>query len=431
MSSVPILSKKLRELEKQANFLRNEVTNLEATKRDVLFSESTQNRSEEIQRQSQEEQLQDLSSNFLDRNKSMNRSLQKNRLAFHFPDLVDQANKKIGDVQSTVRTHHELNLEKERLISILGNLDHDVQHLEENYKELLRLNSSNEDGDTRPELFAKSYDELKNELQELVELYRERELLQKQLNNQSSELWRLSTLMQDTVNAYEQKKEAVNVLAEKTAKLQELRDRRIQLEHLEKTKNSQFEKKTNIRPEEEAIKSANNDFNVAIWAMEREDDQLKSNDAAIRHRAMQIAKSQKRLELIGEAVSTGESDGEERVDVEVADHLVSEINAMYDLHAEACAHMDKLDADIEKMEYKVRAINQAILGAKKELRTVNDSRMHKISLLRKEIVREQKANNFNIAALEKEVEKVRKICINKQQLSKGRRSAKMRQTSKA
>ncbi|CCW60962.1 unnamed protein product [Phytomonas sp. EM1] len=425
MSSVAVLSKKLRELEKQAKFLRNEVASLEATKRDVIFSESTRNRSEEFQRQSQGDQQHDVSSHSPDQAKSVDRLSRGNKLAFHFPDLIDQMSQRIGDTQSSIKRHRELQLEKERLTSMLMNFENDIQHMDEEYTELMELNRSNMDEESRPLQLVQAQDELNSELQELVEMYRERELLQGQLNNQSAELWQLSTLIQDTVNAQEQKQEALNVLADKTTKLSELRKKRIQLEHAVKTKNSLIEKKTTHRPEEEVLKGVNNDFQVALRALEREDDQLKSNDAIIRHRAMQIAKTQKRLELIGEAVAGDESDGEERVDVEVADRLVVDIDALYDLHAEACAHMDKLDSEIEKMEYKVGAINRAILGAKKELNFVNDNSLRKIQLLRKEAAREQKLNKLNISLLEGELAQLQKTGANKQRSSKSHRRTKI------
>lgn len=398
------LSKRLHELESRAKLLRNDVASLEATQRNLAISESTNNRALEIRRQVTEgEEAKEASS--------------KRRTAHRTPaaaqqlplpqDFIDELTHKAGDVQSIIDKHRSLTKEKEDLMAILGRVENEANAAEQRYYSVAELAGVDADGHSELSAALRRKNAFISTRNELVAMYREREVMRRAMNEQSKQFTKLATTAEDTANAEEQKAEAIAVLAEKSAKLEKLTKERKQLERLVHAKDDILDKKPKGPSKEDIIRSANYDRRVALYELEKEGEQLKMNDAAVRTRAMQIAKAEKRIEMIGDAVAGDGLNDEERVDAELMEELINETAALYNLHTEACLRMDSLDAQLEKITYKINAITQVIKSTDRERQRIVSEHERYLSKLQQEYNQEQTANAQGISRAETEVECLR------------------------
>lgn len=402
------LGKKLQELEAQAKMLRNDVSNLEATHHNLTISESTQVRAMEINRTAAEEEEAESQAGSSKRRARASRPRQLPLCQ----DFIDDLARKAGDVQSTIERHRALTREKEDLLAILERVQGEGDAAEQAYYDLAELAGADDDGNSAVGIGLRKKNDYSAARNELLGLYRQREVLRKAMQVQTDELARIAAMIEDTANAEEQKSEAVAVLAEKRAKLTETRKERQQLERSLRTQENVLEKKPTGPTPEDVVRSANYDRRVAMHELEKENTQLMQNDAAVRNRAMQIAKAEKRVEMIGDAVAGEGLSEEDRVDVELMDELIKETNALHNLHQEASIRMEMLDAKIEKIDYKIAAIGSAIKGTDRERERIARQHTRYLTTLQKDYNHEQTINAQEINRAEMEVDKVRRSTAN-------------------
>ncbi|EPY32166.1 hypothetical protein AGDE_08830 [Angomonas deanei] len=222
-----------------------------------------------------------------------------------------------------------------------------------------------------------------------------------------AELERLAGLVEETISAEEQLEEGRAILTEKKKHLIELKEEHRKLDRNVRTKDKVLEKKPTGATEEEIVRSANYDRQVALYEKSKEEDQIKLNELAVRHRAMEISKAEKRLEMIGDAVTGDGLDEEERVDVELVDELIEEIKGLYNLEIEARAKIDQVDAEVERIEYRVSALELTTDSTRKEMAKIEKDHKRYMKKIKEELNSEQQVNDRDISKLEKELETLR------------------------
>lgn len=419
MSSVVELAKRLQDLEAYAKLLRNDVYSLEATKRNLAISESTSIRANELQRQSEEEMAAADEATLGAKQRSRKSAALTKQRVLPLPlNFIDDLNRKASEVQVQIDEHHRLVEERDSIAALLDTTEMAAQEAEQTYAGLVEVAKPDENGSNTGFVSWSKKMENADATRQLLEAYRERELLSNQLNHQSDALQRLAAVVEERATSLRQLQEAKDVLAEKKDRLAELRRENVALENDIRRKDHICERKHTGPTTENIISSANYSRRVALYELEKEGEQLKSNDAAIRHRAMQIAKCEKRLEMIGDAVAGDGLSEEERVDAELMNTLIMEISALYKLRTETNIRMDVLDADVEVAEYKIDALRQSIAGTRREIDNVNVGHERYRQTLQNGIDQEQQNNAEEIRRLEKEVKTLRRTS------HKGRRTAK-------
>lgn len=402
MASVADLSKQLMELEQHAKVLRSEVDHLQATQRTIAISAATESKMLEIRQTSPPGSAAPPS-----RTGRGTKGKQQAGGLLPLPqDMIDDLAHKAGDVSVAMNAHRALQREMEALQLACEHARTKTLEAEQEYVSLVELAGADEDGKSTLAVGLKKRNDYMAALKQTVAAYRERELLRVQLQNQTAELQRISSLLEQTTNAEEQRTEAKAMLLEKQEALRQLRAKRYALTRSVNTKDKILEKPDSGPSEEEVIRSANYDRRVAQYELEKQAEHIKANELAIRHRAMQIAKMERRIELIGDAVGGNGLSEEQRVDVELIDGLMAEAESLYNLRAETDAQMGFLDADIEVMEYRVAAMHHTTASTQKELEKIDKDHSRYMALIKKEVEQEQMMNERDIVILEQEIERL-------------------------
>lgn len=398
--AVLALQKQLMDVERRAKTLRNEVKQLEATRQSIEVSNNTETRViEMLNNESADEPAY--------KSKTARKSAmakKKSQASTGLPqDFIDDLTHRASDVSATIATHKKLLREAEDVENALAAATAKQQQIEDDYAELREIAGADEDGKSRSVAGTKKQNEFNYALKQLIMAYQERENIRISLRRQSAQLGRMAALVEETINAQEQKEEAKTVLAEKTAKLKELKAERARMERTVGTKDKNLCKKSRGLTEEEAVRMANMDRRVAMLELQREKEHIRSNRQAVRHRAMQIARAEKRLEMIGDAVGGNGLAEEERVDVEIVDSLMAELKDLYRQRAEADLRADMLDADIERLDYKCGALVRTTEGTRREMAKVEKEHQKYLNTLEKEVKQEEMINSHNIKTIEREI----------------------------
>ncbi|EPY41739.1 hypothetical protein AGDE_02185 [Angomonas deanei] len=357
-SNLVALQKELQQLETRAKNLRSEVDYLESTHRNIEVSQATTARASEM-RMSQENSI-------VPAKRKTRASKQPEPLGLP-QDFVDQLVHKSGDVENLIKEHKQLNTEKAALQAALEEATRKAQEEEQQMVSLSELAGADSDGKSALTIGIKKKNEYQAALKGLVEDYNTRDTVKDQLLKMQAELERLAGLVEETISAEEQLEEGRAILTEKKKHLIELKEEHRKLDRNVRTKDKVLEKKPTGATEEEIVRSANYDRQVALYEKSKEEDQIKLNELAVRHRAMEISKAEKRLEMIGDAVTGDGLDEEERVDVELVDELIEEIKGLYNLEIEARAKIDQVDAEVERIEYRVSALELTTDSTRKEM----------------------------------------------------------------
>lgn len=268
----------------------------------------------------------------------------------------------------------------------------------------------------------------KASLNVLAELYKERDLLQSQMQAQSAELRRLAMLLEEMTKAQEQKEEALAILEEKDARLAELRSERTHMQHQIGRGEHELHKPSRELSPDRQMRADHMDNRVALMNLTREKEQIERGDASIRHRALQIARLEKRLELIGDAVAGEDLADVERVDVELVDMLMREINSLHHLGDEANVKMNKLDAEVEQLDSRIAAFKRAMASTRREMDRIECEHARYLTAIQKEVAREQRLTQQEVAQVEGEIADLR-IATQSRQGRNGRRSNNNRYAS--
>ncbi|CAM45409.2 conserved hypothetical protein [Leishmania braziliensis MHOM/BR/75/M2904] len=358
MSSASILelSKQLLQLDSQAKYLRSEVEYLRSTKRSLEVSDVTQGKLSEMR-----ESTDSIAKSRSQRSRaSTQRSAATCDVKISLPqDFIDDLTHKCGDVDASIRSHKELVREKEALQALLAKAEDSTEAAEQEYISTAEVAGMDSDGTSRSAAGLQKKSEYNKALMDTAAVYRQRENARIQLEGQSRELLRLATILQETTDAEGQRAEAAEVLAERKAKLAALRHECDMVARATARRDKIAEKTRLGLTEEDYVRHSNFDRRVALHELSKEDNLIKENNLAIRYRAMQITKIQMHLELVGGAIIGDVMEGKERVDAEIVDELVKEINGLYDSYLLATLRMDTVDCGIEKMVWRASALQQA------------------------------------------------------------------------
>ncbi|KPI83113.1 hypothetical protein ABL78_7862 [Leptomonas seymouri] len=402
-TSIFQLSKQLVELDGQAKALRSEVEHLRATKRSLDVSSATHAKMSEMRE----------SMGSTEPSKSRRSRMSTLRgvpsASSALPqDFIDGLAHKCGDVEAAIRKHRELVVEKATLNDALANADASVKVAEQEFASIAELAGADADCNSRSAVGSRKKNAYSATLKEAVALYQQRENVRMQLDGQSRELLRLASILQETTDAVSQRTEAMDALAERKAKLAELRKEREQLERTIARTDKIAERSQKGLTMEDYIRHSDFDRRVALLELSKEDSLTKANDVAICHRAMQIAKLQTRLELIGRAVAGEDAnEGEdERVEVEILDELAREIEELYDSHLVANLRMENIDCEIEKMEWRVGALQHAKDSTQVEMQRVDREHRRYLLELQQTLEKERIANGQTVTRLQDDIDAI-------------------------
>lgn len=402
--SVLELSRQLVELDGQAKTLRSEVEHLRATKRSLDVADATHSKMSEMR----ESMGSTAASKSGRRRGSTLRGVNPATSSALPQDFIDDLARHCSDVESVIRTHKELVAEKATLQGALAKADARTEAAEEELAAVAEIAGADADGKSRSAAGSRKKNEYGAALKATVALYQQRENVRIQLEGQSRELLRLASILQETTDAVSQRTEAMEVLAERKAKLAELRKEHDQVSRDIARKDKIADKNQSGPTMEDYIRHSNFDRRVALHELTKEDTLTKSNDLAIRHRAMQMAKLQTRLELIGGAVAGDDvnDDEDERVDVEILDELTREIEELHESHLVANIRMENIDCEIEKMEWRAAALQHAKDSTRVEMQRVDREHRRYIQELQQTLEKERVANGQTITRLQDDIDTI-------------------------
>lgn len=402
--SVLELSRQLVELDGQAKALRSEVEHLRATKRSLEVSDATQAKMSEMR-----ESMGSTAPSKSRRSRQSTTRGGASATSTTLPqDFIDDLAHKCGDVERAIRAHKEIALEKATLQEALAKADARTEAAEEEFAGVAEIAGADADGKSRSAAGSRKKNAYGAALKSAVALYQQRENVRIQLEGQSRELLRLASILQETIDAVSQRTEAMAVLAERKAKLAELRKEHDLIARTIARKDKIADKNQTGPTMEDYVRHSNFDRRVALHELTKEDTLTKANDLAIRHRAMQIAKLQTRLELIGGAVAGEEvnEDDEERVDVEILDELAREIEELHESHLVANLRMENIDCEIEKMEWRSAALQHAKDSTQVEMQRVEREHRRYLQELQQTLEKERVANGQTMTRLQDDIDTI-------------------------
>lgn len=402
--SVLELSKQLMQLDSQAKALRNEVEYLRATKRSLDVSNMTQAKLSEV-RDSTGSTGSTAKSKSKRSRASTRRSGTAGGTSIPLPhDFMDDLSHKRSDVEASIRTQKELSREKEALQTALAKAEDATEAAEQEYLGIVEVVGIDDDEKSNSAIGFKKKSAYGTALKNAVAVYHLRENVRSQMEGQSRELLRLAAILQETTDAESQRAEAVEVLAERKAKLEALRHECNAVAHEAARREKIADKNPRGLTLEDYIRHSNFDRRVALHELSKEDNVIKQNNLAIRHRAMQISKIQAHLELIADAVIGDDMEAEERVDADIVEELAKEINDLYDSHIVANLRMDTIDCEIEKMVWRASALQHAKESTVAEMGRVRREHRRYLDELQKTVDREHISNGQMIMRLQDELE---------------------------
>ena len=149
-------------------------------------------------------------------------------------------------------------------------------------------------------------------------------------------------------------------------------------------------------------------------------DQVRVNEQAIRHRALTIAKLEQKVEALADVLGGSEGAAAERVEAELVDELQVTIEQLSRQTAEQQQTMDQLDADIEDLHARARALEKATLGAQEEEAKIRREHKRMRGMIEKELSAQLGATNAALEALQGEISVLRE---KSNERSKSQRSA--------
>ena len=201
-------------------------------------------------------------------------------------------------------------------------------------------------------------DEASRTKKQLLDLYCDRSALERLLLQQTKDVESLSKdvqLYHSCDDALRELRTEVAVQEQQLCSMQEEIDG---LHRLLKRKDKMFDTLKH-KTEHKHVKELETSKRVTQAKLSGHKEQVRSNDIAIRHRAVVIAKLSQRLELIGDALTGEEGNHSERVDAEVVEGLRRETDILTKEHTENREKLSQLDADVEDLEHRAQTLTNA------------------------------------------------------------------------
>ncbi|KEG07591.1 hypothetical protein DQ04_09331000 [Trypanosoma grayi] len=324
-------------------------------------------------------------------------------------EAVGDLNNKAGEVTLLVREYKKLLGEQKQLESILEvSLAKTAEANEEN-KELKKLiGCSNGEPVTHVKDATEAIAYANGLRHDVMKALVERDGVKVTLKRQTECLRKIATELVGTRNLEELREEAAQQLEKKRLELENIRDETDAMRRLLGRKDKMLEKEVPI-DEVAVARAAETDRRVVMHRLEKEQKNVRLNEMAVRHRALQIAKLEKRIEMIGDAVGGDESAADERVDAELVEQLRKEILSLGRVYQECGARLELLDADVSDLDRRATGLTRTTANVKKEMRRLEKDHRKFTNFQRKELEVEQAATEQEIRDIEREVEMLRKV----------------------
>ncbi|ORC91714.1 uncharacterized protein TM35_000053100 [Trypanosoma theileri] len=325
-------------------------------------------------------------------------------------EAVGDLNSKAGELSLVVKNHKKLLRERKQLENILeGSIEQTAEAKEEN--EALKNTIGFSEGATLANLRdATDAIAAKNKLKhDILNALSDREVIKLTLKRQTENIKSLTEELLASKSWEEQRADAAEQLENKKTELNKLREEVQSMQRLLGRKDKQLDNKKPV-DELALAKSAENDRRVVLHKLDKEQEYVRLNDMAIRHRALQIAKLEKRIEMIGDAVGGKDSDDDdERVDIELLEQLRKEILSLGRLHIEANARLEALDADVADLDRRSTGLVRTTANVRKEMSRIEREHRKFVNAQKKEVEVEQAAVDYEIKLIEKEIEMLRQV----------------------
>ncbi|EAN79159.1 uncharacterized protein TEOVI_000324400 [Trypanosoma equiperdum] len=333
----------------------------------------------------------------------------KGRTIFIPIEAVGEVNNKAGELHLLVKERERLLRERSHLEAALQDATvRTTQAEEENneFKRIIGLTGGETMATIREMTDAVA---LKNKLRlDIVNALQDREVIQETLKKQNNYLSSMVSELSTTDNIESDRANALNQLSEKQAELKSIRDEVAAMRRLLRRKEALLEKEKPV-DELALIKSAETDRTVALYKLDKEREAVRVNDLSVCHRAAQIARLERRIEMIGDAVGGDESLEEERVDADLVEQLRKEIISLSRLHFDGSAHLELLDSDISDLDRRAAGLIRTTANVRKEMKRIGKEHKKYTNAQRKELEVEQEATEQEIKQIEKEVEALRQM----------------------
>nr|CCD14378.1 unnamed protein product [Trypanosoma congolense IL3000] len=345
-----------------------------------------------------------------DQARSLSRNV-KGRSIFIPMETVGEVNSKAGELHLLVKERQRLLRERSHLEEALNDATLQTTKAEEEHNEIKNLI-----GLTGHETLAYVKDmenaiATKNMLKsDIANALQDRETIQETLKKQNAFLNKMLTELATTDNIENDRANALTQLSEKQAELKSIRDEIYAMKRLLRRKEALLEKEKPV-DEMALVKSAETERSVALYKLEKERDAVRINEHSVAHRAAQIARLERRIEMIGDAVGGEESMDDERVDADLVEQVRKEIISLTRLHFDGSAQLELLDSDIADLDRRAAGLCRTTANVRKEMKRIEKEHKKYANAQRKELEMEQMATEHEIKEIEREVEALRQVSV--------------------
>jgi hypothetical protein len=136
-------------------------------------------------------------------------------------------------------------------------------------------------------------------------------------------------------------------------------------------------------------------------------EHVRTNEQAIRHRALVIAKLEQKIECLANVLGGDDGAAAERVDVQLVADLQTSIEQLVKQTTDQQRSMDRLDAELEDLEARMRTLAKATAGATEEERKVLAEHRRMRGLVEKELSAQLSATAASLETLQAEITALR------------------------
>lgn len=333
-------------------------------------------------------------------------------------DAVDAINRRAGELSLLVKEHKELLREREKLASILSDTSVQVKKaITENKDFKQRI------GQTEDKTIFHVQGSVKNAARvnqlkfEVIKALQDRECIQETLKRQTENLKGYVNEYVSTKDFNERYEAAASQLREKKEKLESIRANIFSMQRVLEEKERQLAKEKPV--DELAIAlSMERDRRVALHKLEKAEEGVRANEMSIRYRVLQIAKLEKRIEMIGDALARNYRFADGRADAGQVDDLFNKISLLNGKMNEMEAQLNGIDSEIVDLERRSSGLTRSTENSRKEIQRILQ-RHEKIKNIQSEEFREEQlAAEEEIGEIVKEIEALRQLKLIKQRPSR-------------
>jgi predicted RNase H-like nuclease (RuvC/YqgF family) len=146
---------------------------------------------------------------------------------------------------------------------------------------------------------------------------------------------------------------------------------------------------------------------VAHAKLQSHQDHVRQNDVAIRHRALQIAKLSKRIELIADAIGGDEGAAAPPVEVDVVNDVRKEVDELTKEQVELDRELSEVDREIEDLEGRIKTLSRAAQVAEDEEQRVRRNHERLMQAVEKHLIDADEEAKSHIMALQREIEQLK------------------------